>query len=239
MNHLILVRHAQASLHKEDYDQLSDLGHKQARALGDWLANVEQVEQVYCGPLKRQRQTLERVYEELDLLGIRWPEPVFLNQLEEHQGPKVMRALMPSLVQTDPLIRQWREQMEVSNGNMHEIHLRMFDYVMQKWASDQLDDQHLDLPSWAEFVEKVQQGLDYMRANSIQDSTIIAFTSSGTISAAIGQVLGISTPARVIGLNGWVYNTGMAEFVFSDQQITMKAFNSVPHLSRKELLTYV
>ena len=37
MSELYLVRHAQASFGAANYDQLSDLGHRQSRWLGDHL----------------------------------------------------------------------------------------------------------------------------------------------------------------------------------------------------------
>ena len=37
MSELILIRHAQASFGEENYDKLSDLGHKQARLLGGFF----------------------------------------------------------------------------------------------------------------------------------------------------------------------------------------------------------
>lgn len=40
MSELYLVRHAQASFGAANYDQLSDLGHRQSRWLGEHLKNA-------------------------------------------------------------------------------------------------------------------------------------------------------------------------------------------------------
>jgi len=39
---IYLVRHGQASFGAEDYDELSDLGARQSRLLGGWLASLKQ-----------------------------------------------------------------------------------------------------------------------------------------------------------------------------------------------------
>jgi len=238
MSRLIMVRHAQASFDKADYDQLSDLGHKQARALGDYMAETTPISQVYCGPLKRHRQTMEWVYEELRLLGIQWPEPEFLDGLAEHRGPSVLKALLPSLMETDEQIRQWGDEMVTANGRSRETHLKIFDYVMRQWAANRLDDGHLGLQSWADFCQMVQRAVNQIQARA-DGGTVVAFTSGGTMSAVVGYALGIPDPERVIGLNGQVYNTGISEFLFSSGRLSLKSFNTVPHLNRKELLTYV
>jgi broad specificity phosphatase PhoE len=59
---LLLVRHGQASLGAANYDQLSELGHRQARATGARLARADLVvDRVICGALARQRETAAEV----------------------------------------------------------------------------------------------------------------------------------------------------------------------------------
>ncbi len=239
MSRLIMVRHAQASFGKADYDQLSELGHKQARALGDFFAETTDVSRVYCGPLKRHRQTMEWVYGELRLLGVKWPEPQFLDGLVEHRGPSVLKALLPSLMETDEKVRQWGQELETSNGKSRKVHLKIFEYVMREWAADRLDDSHLGYQTWAEFCRDVKNAINRMLDQAHPEETIVAFSSGGTMSAAVGHALQIPDPETVIGLHGLVYNTAISEFQFSDGKLNLKSFNTVPHLSRKELLTYV
>ena len=59
MGQLYLVRHGQASLGADDYDQLSALGAKQSQRLGEhWRAQGLQFDAVITGTLKRHAQTL-------------------------------------------------------------------------------------------------------------------------------------------------------------------------------------
>lgn len=61
MGEIILVRHGQANsaaTDEESYDRLSDLGHQQARWLGDYLRTREGTfDKVISGSLRRHRET--------------------------------------------------------------------------------------------------------------------------------------------------------------------------------------
>ena len=68
MGVLLLVRHGQASLGTSDYDQLSELGYRQARSVGARLADADtSVHRVWCGALVRQRDTAREAMAELGI----------------------------------------------------------------------------------------------------------------------------------------------------------------------------
>ena len=59
MGQLFLVRHAQASLGEDNYDQLSPLGMRQSLRLGEyWRELGLTFDTVLCGTLQRHAQTL-------------------------------------------------------------------------------------------------------------------------------------------------------------------------------------
>jgi broad specificity phosphatase PhoE len=65
---LLLVRHGQGSLGTSNYDELSELGGRQARLVGARLARADlRVSQAWCGGLARQRDTALTVLAELGL----------------------------------------------------------------------------------------------------------------------------------------------------------------------------
>lgn len=78
MGVITLVRHGQANSAASDeagYDRLSDLGHQQARWLGDWLRDQEeQFDLVLSGSLRRHRQTAA---------GMGWEQPEIDPRLNE------------------------------------------------------------------------------------------------------------------------------------------------------------
>ena len=58
MGNLYLVRHGQASFGAADYDNLSELGHRQSVRLGEYFAHKGlQFEAVMVGTLRRHAQT--------------------------------------------------------------------------------------------------------------------------------------------------------------------------------------
>ena len=66
MGVLLLVRRGRGSMGTADYDQLSELGHRQARAAGARLARADlSISQVWCGGLARQQETARAVLAEL------------------------------------------------------------------------------------------------------------------------------------------------------------------------------
>ncbi|MEM7115254.1 MAG: histidine phosphatase family protein [Chloroflexota bacterium] len=63
---LYLIRHGQSFVNLKDWDGgnvdagLTELGHKQARALGAWLPNhLRQIDVFYCSTMQRARETAE------------------------------------------------------------------------------------------------------------------------------------------------------------------------------------
>ena len=88
MGVLLLVRHGQASLGADEYDQLSDLGLRQAQILGARLAGTDlTVDRVVCGTLARQRDTAQAV---LAALGRNGPELATDDRLDEYDHVGVL-----------------------------------------------------------------------------------------------------------------------------------------------------
>ena len=66
MGTLYLVRHGQASFGSHDYDRLSELGHRQCRALGEHFRSMNlRFATVLTGTLRRHRETYEGIAEGL------------------------------------------------------------------------------------------------------------------------------------------------------------------------------
>lgn len=88
MGEIILVRHGQANSaakDEESYDKLSDLGHQQARWLGDYLRVRERpFDKVISGSLRRHRETAA---------GIGYADPLIDPRLNEMDYFNLGRAL--------------------------------------------------------------------------------------------------------------------------------------------------
>lgn len=83
MGEIILVRHGQANsaaTDEESYDQLSDLGHQQAKWLGDYLRDREGAfDKVISGSLRRQKETAAGIGYDSPLIDPRLNEMDYFN----------------------------------------------------------------------------------------------------------------------------------------------------------------
>jgi len=93
MSQLLVVRHGQAGFDRDDYDQLSDAGARQAALLGQWLSAGGHVfESVARGAMVRHRETLAGIRRGYDDAGTHLPEAVCLSGLDEFDHKDVLAA---------------------------------------------------------------------------------------------------------------------------------------------------
>ena len=109
MGTLYLVRHGQASFGAEDYDNLSELGHRQSVRLGEYFAGKGlEFDTVLTGTLKRHAQTWSGIAQGagLTLQPTLWPG------LNEYDSEAVIATLPPhSVVPTTWPASKWRSCM--------------------------------------------------------------------------------------------------------------------------------
>ncbi|MEZ5041221.1 MAG: histidine phosphatase family protein [Saprospiraceae bacterium] len=239
MSKLILIRHAQASFMKANYDKLSPLGEQQSRILGEYLADKEAIfDRIYIGPLRRHWQTAEGVKAVYQKRGLPWADPIKLDTLDEHKGMEVMAALLPDLITEYEQLKAWAAQATAYPSTARKYQLLMFNYVMKLWANGEVDGSAYGLGPWSHFRAQVNAGMEQILSENESGVTVAAFTSGGTMSAAVAYALQMEAEEKVIELNGIIQNTAMSTFLFSKDRLTLKSFNELPHLEDK-LVTYV
>ncbi|MDW3652618.1 MAG: histidine phosphatase family protein [Bacteroidia bacterium] len=241
MSRLILIRHAQASLLSDNYDQLSDLGHEQSQVLGNYLAESNfEFDAIYTGPLHRHWQTLTHVKDAFHTKGKAWQDPTELHELKEHQAPETLRTLLPQLVERYPQVRKWHEEAQVTPQLARKTYLRIFHLFIEEWAKGKVADIQPDhLEDWATFRSEVSKGVQKILEGNGRGKTVVAFTSGGTISAVLGHALKMPYEEQIIELNGKVKNTSITEFLFTPEKFSLQNFNTVPHLREPRLVTFV
>src|SRR3990167_9996143 len=120
MGNLYLVRHGQASFGAADYDNLSELGHRQSVRLGQYFADRKlQFDAVLTGTLKRHAQTWTGIAEGagLDLQPLLWPG------LNEFDSAAVIAAIHP-----DPLG-------PTDTPEMYKYHFRLLRDGLTQWMN--------------------------------------------------------------------------------------------------------
>jgi len=224
MGHLTLVRHGQASFFGADYDQLSEAGIRQSRALGEhWATHGVRFDVVFVGPRRRHRQTLDGVAAVYRERGLDWPEAIEVPELDEHHGLTVIRHVL----EADGTIRAGALPADPGEGNRERAvkeFFRRYGEIMRDWARGATVVP--DVEGWPEFRARTLRGLDAMCRT---DGRGVAFTSGGAVSSIAGWLLGLDED-RVIDLSAVLRNTALTEVHYSGRRRGLMSFNALPHL---------
>ncbi|HKB04070.1 MAG TPA: histidine phosphatase family protein [Gemmataceae bacterium] len=237
MSTLTLVRHAQASLFADEYDELSELGRNQARLLGEfWARRWTDFDEAYCGPRARQRQTADIVGSACTKAGRPWPEPVVLEELDEYDLGGIIRALAPDLARQDADFADLLESYRRSGAGPDRVRSfgRMFEALTLRWLTARPVE---GVEGFAAFRGRVEQGLRHILERPGSGRRVAVFTSGGVIGAAVR--LALAAPDRAaLEVNWRVRNCSLTEFVFTKDRFNLDSFNALPHLEDPTLWTY-
>ncbi|MFZ2307667.1 MAG: histidine phosphatase family protein [Rhodoferax sp.] len=219
MGNLYLVRHGQASFGAADYDNLSELGHRQSVRLGQYFADRKlQFDAVLTGTLKRHAQTWTGIAEGagLDLQPLLWPG------LNEFDSAAVIAAIHP-----DPLG-------PTDTPEMYKYHFRLLRDGLTQWMNGVVSPR--GMPNYNEFVAGVTSALDHVRKH--YSGNVLIVSSGGPISTAIGHILG-TVPEKTIELNMQIRNSAVTEFLFTPKRHLLLTFNSLAHLDGAEYAPWI
>jgi broad specificity phosphatase PhoE len=220
MGILYLVRHGQASFGAADYDNLSDLGHKQSVRLGQYFAERDiHFDGLIAGTLRRHKQTLEGILQGMDFAG----EHLSWEGLNEYDSEAVIATVHPHKLE------------KPTSPEMYRHHFRLLRDGLAQWMAGVVTPR--GMPSYADFVSGVSSALDHVRHNHYGKNVLIV-TSGGPISTAVGHVLGTSAEAT-IELNLRIRNTSITEFAFTPKRHMLVGYNAIPHLDAPGLKDWV
>ena len=210
MAELMIVRHGQASFGAENYDQLSDLGARQAAMLGTYLRDINWVpDRLVTGTLARQIQTLEA-------LGFDGPR-------EEHAGFNEYN--LDGFRKSD-LNR-------VAMAGDRKAYFRGLRDLVLDWQRD------ADLgteESWQEFCDRTEAAMAF--ATDTDARRVLVVSSGGVIGQVVRAALQ-APPPMMMELNLQVKNTSFTRFLFSGPRRMLQVFNAAPHVdAAPDLISY-
>ena len=215
MGNLYLVRHGQASFGAADYDNLSELGHKQSVKLGEHFRQTGVTfDAVITGTLKRHVQTWQGI-----ALGMQREDNDALAWLglNEYDPAAVIAA-----IHSEPLHKPTSAE-EVKG------HFRLLRTGLAAWMQGETEP--VGMARYADFLAGVTSALDHVRASHFGHNVLIV-SSGGPISMAVGHVLGIG-PDATIELNLRIRNSALSELAFTPKRHVLVSYNTVPHLDSK------
>lgn len=221
MGSIYLIRHGQASFDADDYDQLSPLGMEQSRLLGTWMRSMGHApDSIICGSAKRHKQTaqacLQAWREDLN----QHPEESWLIDagFDEFDHQEVLLKQCPQFANFAEL-----KQFVAAQAYPRRAFQEIFTAAVNRWISGEYADY---AETWIHFQQRCRAALERACAT---EGKIWIFTSGGTISALLQQVLGISDE-RIFDLNATLINAGVTRLHYRPSKISLSFLNSSAHL---------
>ncbi len=222
-----LIRHGQASFGLKNYDQLSELGERQSRLLGESLkGRVGAVDLVVCGAMERHAQTAAGALEAMGLdlkpeIDPRWNEFDHEEVIARHKPIYRSKTVMVA-----DLARK---------GDPRRQFQLLFDDALARWTAGQHDAEYGE--AWPAFVERAVAGLTALAEESGAEN-ILVFTSGGPVSAAASSLLGMSSDGWM-RLNRTCANCSETKIVAGRSGISLVTWNAHPWFDAdRELLSY-
>ncbi|AKU15296.1 histidine phosphatase family protein [Luteipulveratus mongoliensis] len=220
---VLLVRHGQASFGKSDYDQLSGLGRRQARLLGEDLGRRGWVpDRIVCGSMKRHQQTLAEI-----AVGAGWEHDLETDaDWNELDHEAVIKGYKPAyrhlIVLKADMVRTLRPRAAFEE---------MFEAAMERWSSGEHDEEYAE--TFTSFRERVDAALD--RVLEQQHSRQLVVTSVGCISRVAARLLadGDMTAWKHFAFSG--VNTGVSRVVVDRRGPQLLTYNEIGHLDAYDM----
>lgn len=218
MPELHVIRHGQASFGAADYDVLSELGHRQAEALGRSL-KVQGVAPVRfaVGEQRRHRETLDGIARGLGIAA----RPVIHPGLNEFD----FRGLIEARHRDAPVPEEVHSD--------RKSHFRILRDTVLAWARDEVPGPP---ETYAAFAARVADALAVLATG---DGPVLAVSSGGPISRMIAATLG-TPPEMQIALQLQMKNCAVTRFVATPKATYLHGYNETPHITAAtaEFLTY-
>ena len=223
MSKIFLIRHGQASLGKANYDQLSELGARQAELLGAYFAQLEvKPDLVVQGSMQRHAQTANSLLTNLHCGAERAEPSVQTNDLwNEFDFETLVKAYLAE------------NSSELTAPKTPSDFFSLLKKALLAWSDNKIES---PLPeTWLDFESRIKSALSelYTLASNPSNGTIFVVSSGGAISMALKQILGTSNQT-MIDLNLQTKNTGITELFAKRGSCYLSAFNHVAHLSSSE-----
>ena len=210
MSEILLIRHAQASFGAADYDVLSALGHRQAKALGRALRGLE-IGAAFVGRQRRHRETWDGMAEGL---GIEI-EPTVHPGLDEFDFAGLLAAA---------------GRREAATAD-HRTHFRALREAVLEWQRGEVE---RPPETWEAFSARVAEA----RGALVAAAPSVAVSSGGAISQMVAMTLR-APPDRMIELQLQMRNCAVSRLIAGRRDVYLHSFNEASRTpADAELVSY-
>jgi len=218
-----LLRHGQAGFGADDYDQLSELGRRQAECAGEHLrARIGRADRLLAGAMRRQQDTAR-----LAAAQLRGSPAVAEDAAwDEYDHMALIRAHVPELADPAALHEHLAAQ-----PDPHLAFQALFAAAAERWIGGAGDYRE----SWADFRGRVVAGLRRLGEALNSGESAVVVTSGGPIAALCHELLGLPEP-YFLRLNWALVNAGLTKLLISGSgDITVSSLNEHGYLEPRTI----
>lgn len=232
MGAIYFIRHGQASFGSDNYDQLSAMGHQQARVLGTALNTRGVAPQVLVsGSMQRHLETAAGA---LPALGTDAQVLPLLQRpgINEFDHENVIEVAAPRY--KDKLVMMGEM---AASGDPRRAFQAFFKDAVSRWVGGNHDDDYAE--PWSMFKLRCITALDDIVQLTPPKGSTLVFTSGGVISVICAHLLGLSD-AQAFTINWTLANTGITKVQAGRDGLHLISINEHAHLEGQtpSLLTY-
>jgi len=223
---IYLIRHAQASFGRTDYDRLSPQGEQQSIRLGEALAaRGLKPHLVVSGAMRRHTRTAELA---LDTAGL--TNPVIVDEgFNEFDHDEVIVAHKPAYKRRAVLLADLAR-----TGHPARAFQEMFGAATERWTRSDGDGY---TESFQSFCRRSEDAVRRTADRLGKGETAVVFTSGGPIEAVVSRLL-TGTDDLWLRLNPVTVNTAITKVVSGRSGLTLISFNEHAHLDGTDALSY-
>jgi broad specificity phosphatase PhoE len=223
---IYLIRHAQASFGRADYDRLSPQGEEQSSLLGKALAaRGVKPDLVVAGAMKRHARTAE-----IALAAAGLDAPVTVDEgFNEFDHDEVIVAYKPAYKRRAVLLADLAR-----TGHPARAFQEMFTAATERWARGD-GDRYTE--TFESFCRRSEDAVRRTAGRLGKGETAVVFTSGGPIAAVVGRLLA-GDDALWLKLNPVTINTAITKLVSGRSGLTVISYNEHAHLEGTDLLSY-
>jgi broad specificity phosphatase PhoE len=221
---VLLVRHGQASFGGEDYDVLSEVGHRQAEIVAASLADRGyQADRLICGTLRRQIDTAAA----FTALGA--PDLEIEPRWDEYDSEDILHHHSDSAARLD------------LQGDAEPLTNRSFQSILEAAQAQWIDyaDRSPTSQPWPAFSAAGTAAFHDLATQLTSGETAIVVTSGGTIAALLCALW--DAPATLFpALNRVTVNASVTKLAVGSTGTNVISFNDHSHLESvdRALVTY-
>ena len=222
---IYLIRHAQASFGKRDYDQLSPQGEQQAVLLGKALTERDvQPDLVVSGSMWRHLRTAELALEAAGLDGRVEVDEGF----DEFDHEEIIGAHKPAYRRRTVMLADLAR-----TGDPQRAFQEMFSAATERWTRN--GDGYTE--TFQAFGDRVDAAVRRTAGSLGKGGTAVVFTSGGPITAVVSRLLS-DGDGLWLRLSPLTINTAITKVLSGLSGLTMVSHNEHGHLDGTGLISY-